>query len=102
MNKRLLLCFLAIPLLTGCSSAEERRNAALDMFKDVGETASGTVNSVQDQVNSVIDLGKSVTEGVTDIVEDAQKRINQVQSGVNLLMQGKELIESGVQGDEEK
>ncbi|PIR53760.1 hypothetical protein COU75_04370 [Candidatus Peregrinibacteria bacterium CG10_big_fil_rev_8_21_14_0_10_42_8] len=102
MKNKLFLCLLAIPLLTGCSSAEERRNAALGMFKDVGETASGTVNTVQDQVNSVIDLGKSVKEGVTDMVEDAQKRINQVQSGVDLLMQGKELIESGVQGDEQK
>ena len=45
-------------------------------------------------------MGKSVTDGVTDMVEDAQKRINQVQSGVNMLLQGKELIESGVTGEQ--
>jgi len=56
------------PVLVACSSAEDRRNAALD--------------------------------GVTDMVEDAQKRINQVQSGVNMLLQGKELIESGVTGEQ--
>lgn len=88
------------PLFVGCSSAEERRNAAIDLFKGAGQTASGTVKDVQGQVDSMLDLGKSVTDGVTDMVEDAQKRINQVQSGVNMLLQGKDLIEAGVSGEE--
>lgn len=91
--------FGIVPLLVGCSSAEQRRNAALDMFNGVGGSASGTVKEVQGQIDSMLDMGKSVTDGVTDMVKDAQKRINQVQSGVNLLLEGKELIETGVSGE---
>lgn len=89
----LFLLMGIMPLLFGCSSAEERRAAAIDMF----QSASGTLTDVKEQVDSVVNMGKSVTDGVEDMVEDAQKRINQVQSGVDLLLQGKELIESGVQ-----
>lgn len=101
-RSKTLLLLAMTTLLVGCSSAEERRNAALDMFKGVKDTASGTVKDVQGQVDSMLDIGKSVTDGVTDMVEDAQKRINQVQSGVNLLLQGKDLIESGVSGEEKE
>jgi hypothetical protein len=101
MKINLLLMLGITPVLVACSSAEDRRNAALDMLNISGETASGTVKEVQGSVDSLLNMGKSVTDGVTDMVEDAQKRINQVQSGVNMLLQGKELIESGVKGDEE-
>ncbi len=99
--KVVTLLFLGVtPLLAGCSSAEERRQAAKDLFKGIEQTASGTVKGIEGHIDSFMDTGKSVTEGVTEMVEDAQKRINQVQSGVNLLLQGKEMIESGVSGEE--
>ena len=87
-----------MPLLFGCSSVEERRAAAIDMF----QSASGALTDVKGQVDSVVNMGKSVTDGVTDMVEDAQKRINQVQSGVHLLLEGKEMIESGVKRDQQE
>ena len=101
MKINLLLMLGLTPVFVACSSAEDRRSAAIDLFKGAGETASGTVKEVQGSVDSLLNMGKSVTDGVTDMVEDAQKRINKVQSGVNMLLQGKELIESGVKGDEE-
>lgn len=94
-NTSLLLVMGVMPLLFGCSSAEERRNAAIDMF----QSASGTLTDVKGQVDSMVNMGKSVTEGVGDMVEDAQKRMNQVQSGVNLLLEGKEMIDAGVSGE---
>ena len=96
-----LTLLVVVPFLAGCSSAQERRDAAVDMFKDLEQTASGAVNDMQGQVDSLMNMGKSVTDGVTDMVEDAQKRINQVQSGVNMMLQGKDLIEAGVSGEEE-
>jgi hypothetical protein len=88
--KRSLLV-LACITLTAC----EEGDIAIGTIKDYGTTASGSINDA-------IKTGKSVTDGVVEMIEDAKKRIDQVQSGVNLLMQGKELIEEGVSGEEQE
>jgi hypothetical protein len=83
---------LACITLTGCSEGD----IAIGTIKDYGATASGAVHDAQDQFNDAVKTGKSMTDGVIEMINDAKKRMNQVQSGMNLLMQGKELIEEGV------
>lgn len=73
-------------LLIGCDPVQE------------GTEAFESVKDVKGQVGDAIQMGKSMTDGITDMIQDAKKRINQVQSGVDLLMRGKEMIESGVSG----
>ncbi len=82
-------------VLAGCSSAQERQDNALDLFKKVESTASGAVN----QLDDVLQKGKTVTEGVSSMVQDAKRRFGQVESGVNLMMRGKEMIEGGMKGN---
>jgi|TARA_Y100000310_G_scaffold309094_1_gene352855 hypothetical protein len=92
--KRSIL-ILACITLTAC----EEGTQTIGTIKDYGATASGAVHDAKDQFNEAVSAGKSMTDGVMEMIQDAKNRINQVQSGVNMLMEGKELIESGVSGE---
>tara|TARA_Y100000310_G_scaffold283216_1_gene305049 strand:+ start:140 stop:406 length:267 start_codon:yes stop_codon:yes gene_type:complete len=85
----LLLCFL---FLTACNPQT--------FFEDSATTASGAVQDVKDQAGDLMQKGKTLQEGVTEMVDDAKKRINQVQEGVDMMIEGKEMIEGGVKGEE--
>lgn len=85
---------IAALLLVGCETKD-----TIGSIKDFGATASGAMQNAKDQVDGVIEQGKTAVEGVNDIIEDAKNRINQVQSGVDLLMDGKEMIEGGIKGE---
>lgn len=87
MFKRSIL-LLACITLTAC----EEGDIAVGTIKDYGTTASGAIHDAQYQFNDALSTGKSM-------IEDAKRRMDQVQSGVNLLMQGKEMIETGVSGE---
>lgn len=73
-SMRLCSLTLAVLLLSACSSA--------DLLQDAEKTASGAI------------------QDVTNIVEGAKKRIDQVQSGVDLMLEGKAMIEGGIKGEE--
>lgn len=90
MNKRIIIVVVSLIALTGC----EEGDIAVGTIKDYGTTASGAIHDAQYQFNDALSTGKSM-------IEDAKKRMDQVQSGVNLLMKGKEMIETGVSGEEE-
>ena len=91
MVRRVALA-LVILSLAACASIKERQGKALDLFKRVESTASGAVTEVE----GLIQKGKTVTEGVSSIMDDAKRRFGQVESGVNLMMQGKEMIKGGL------
>ena len=97
MNRRYIIIVIACITLTACEEGE----IAVGTIKDYGSTASGAIHNAGDQIDNAIKTGKSVTDGVVEMIEDAKRRMNQVQSGMNLLMQGKELIETGVKSNEE-
>lgn len=94
--KRFLLLAPALLLLSACSSVTERQENVLNMLDDAQNTASGTVQDVMGGLSDVLQKGKTITDGVNDIVDDAKKRIDQVQSGVHLMLDGKEMIEGSV------
>ncbi|MDA1292699.1 MAG: hypothetical protein O3A81_02880 [bacterium] len=94
MFKRSIL-LLACITLTAC----EEGDIAVGTIKDYGSTASGAIHDTGEQINEAIKTGKSMTDGMMEMIEDAKRRMDQVQSGVNLLMQGKEMIETGVSGE---
>lgn len=94
--RKIWITSIALVLLSGCESAE----SPLGDLGNLGQSASGAIHEATDTVNDFVEMGKTFTDGVTEMVEDAKKRINQVQSGVNLIMEGKDLIETGVSGDE--
>ena len=91
MFRRIALAF-ALLSLAACASIKDRQDNALDLFKRVESTASGAVTEVE----GLIQKGKTVTEGVSSIMDDAKRRFGQVESGVNLMMKGKELIQQGM------
>ncbi|MDP7477240.1 MAG: hypothetical protein QF442_02215, partial [Candidatus Peribacteraceae bacterium] len=95
-----VLFVLSIALIS-CSPVEDRQDRANDFLKGIGDTASGAVNDAGAQVNDLLNTGKSMTDGITQMINDAKRRFDQVQSGVNLLMQGKDMIEEGVKGEDE-
>lgn len=97
--KRLVLIAPALILLTACSSVAERQENVLNLLDEAQDTASGTVQEVMGGINDVLQKGKTITDGVTDMVDDAKRRIDQVQSGVNMMLDGKEMIEGGVKGE---
>lgn len=86
---------LACITLTACEEGE----IAVGTIKDYGTTASGALHDAGDQINSAIKTGKSMTDEMVEMIKDAKRRINQVQSGVDLMMKGKEMMESGVSGE---
>lgn len=96
MRLRGSIIVLAI-LLTGCEEAD----IAVGTMKEFGSTASGVVNTAGEQVHDAIDKGKTMTDGVTEMIEDAKKRMNQIQEGVDMMMEGKEMIDSGVSGEDQ-
>ncbi len=93
------LVFVAL-LLSACASVKERQDNALDLLESAKGTASGAVQGVLQEFDDVLQKGKTVTDGVTDMVDDAKRRIDQVQSGVNMMLDGKEMIEGGMKGSE--
>jgi hypothetical protein len=102
MHKIYTTLVVASTLLVGCDVASSKTTDTIGTIKDFGTTASGAINDATNQFNEALNTGKSMTDGVMDMIEDAKNRINQVQSGVNLLMEGKEMIEGGVKGEEEE
>lgn len=87
--------------LTACDDAEKKGLEAIGTIKDYGAQAPAAIEDAKEQVDEAVTTGKSMIESINGMIEDAKKRMNQVQSGVNLMMQGKEMIEEGVQGNEE-
>ena len=83
---------LATLLLAACSSIRERQDNALQLLKDVELTASGAAN----QAGDLLQKGKSAAEGVGDMMNDAKRRFDQVEEGVDLMMQGKDMIQEGM------
>ena len=87
-------------VLAGCSSIEERQANSLELLRKAEETASGAVNNAMQDLEGMLQKGKTVTDGVGEMVDDAKRRIDQVQSGVDLMLDGKEMIQGGIKGDE--
>lgn len=99
MRRATLTILAAALVLSGCASVEERQKNAANFFGDLSKTAPGTVQEIKGQTDEALKTGKSMMEGVTEMINDAKRRIGQVQSGMNMMMDGKELIESGVSGE---
>lgn len=91
--------FTAVVMLAGCSSVEERQANVMDLLQQAEQTASGTVNDGMKDLEGIIQQGKTITEGVNDMVDDAKKRMNQVKEGVDMMLDGKEMIEGGIKGE---
>ena len=100
MLRRSLLLVVACVALVSCEDAKKQGLDAIGTIKDFGKTASGTVHDAKHQIDAAVKAGKTATDDVNKMIEDAKRRINQVQSGVDMLMRGKELIEDGVSGEE--
>lgn len=64
----------------------------LSLLKGVRSAASGAVITVLD----IIRFGRQMDTTVRNTVTDVQHRVTEVQSGVNLLIKGKEMIEGAV------
>lgn len=93
--KYLTLCMAAL-LLSACAAAKERQDNALHLLDSAKNTASGAMQEVLTEFDDVLQKGKTVTDGVGEMVDDAKRRIDQVQSGVNMVMDGKEMIQGGL------
>lgn len=94
MSRSVFVLFAATFLLTACEKTE-----TIGTIQNFGVTASGALQEAKGQVDDIMQMGKSVTEGVTEMIEDTKRRIDQVQSGVDLMMQGKDMVEGGVKGE---
>ena len=88
MRKAALLMTGAAVLLCSCSV----KNDPFSWLKDVHSAASGAVITVRDLIN----FGKKMDSQVRGTIDDVHHRVNKVQSGVDLLMKGKDLIEGAV------
>ncbi len=89
--------FILLMFLIGCTSISSDGDP-LNPLGSIGSSASGSLSAAVKQIQNVMTLGTSATDGVMHMVEDAKHRFTLVQSGVDLLLRAKVMINSGVSG----
>lgn len=82
--------------LLGASALLLSSCGAIDRVGDWMDAARSTASGAVSVVHSVFEFGKSAKETAETTVEDLQHRAALVQSGVQLMLEGKELIEGAV------
>jgi len=88
MGKLALLVTGAALALSSCTTKTD----PLSFLKNVHTAASGAVMTV----NDLIRFGRQMDTTVRNTVNDVHHRVTQVQSGVYLLIKGKDMIEGAV------
>jgi len=96
LHRQLIAGVIACMFLSGCTSIKERQQKVMGWFSGFYSTASGAVAEVKEEAKELIDTGHSIKDGVKDLLEETNERVQKVQSGVNMLQEGKRLIEEGV------
>lgn len=93
-----VLCIVGLCLffVTACQTVEERQKRVLNVIDQATSTASGAVSDVQSQVDAAIGLGTSIHDAIDSVVTDVKDRVDTISSGVDLLLQGTDLIEEGI------
>ena len=90
---------LALPGFVACTSAEERRQRAVNAFQGARETASGVLLDFQEKVAEMKDLGQDSVKLMEEQMQAAQERVAKVQEGVERIREGQEFIKEGIIGD---
>lgn len=86
--KNIMLMGTACLFLSACTGAGPGA-----VVNDIWSTASGSLGPV----NDLVEFGKQVQGDIETTVDDMQERIEKVQSGVNLLMEGKDMIQESLE-----
>ncbi|MBM3230826.1 hypothetical protein FJZ28_00695 [Candidatus Peregrinibacteria bacterium] len=58
--------------------------------------STGSSLGFSDRVKALIDMGRNTATQVHETAEDIRGRIGKVQSGVHLMLEGKELIQEAI------